>query len=199
MLSSSWAASNNYNQHTKKIDLPTRDDRKNIKISVGKHLQVRDPSGNLSLIIQVWSRLTISLVYPLVSGDFYAFSFSVTNPSVAGGNGGSGSRFVWFYRVVEGWLTSYKGGIWNTWYHLDGIWYRKMVKSDTCDVATTCVCQIWGSWVGQIGVTRWWNSSSFCCKLWGDETLGVHQPVPSMYNVWYTYLHFLVEIYGKCR
>ena len=57
---------------------------KHIKISVGKHLHFV-----IQALIcrknQVWSRLTISLVYPLVSGDFYAFSFSVTNPSVAGG------------------------------------------------------------------------------------------------------------------
>ncbi|CAK9005311.1 Uncharacterized protein SCF082_LOCUS8546 [Durusdinium trenchii] len=31
----------------------------------------------------VWSRLNISLVYPLVVSHFYSFSFSVTNPSVA--------------------------------------------------------------------------------------------------------------------
>lgn len=101
MLSIKLSCFKKTNQHTNQIDLPTCGDRKIIKIFVGKHLQFV-----IQVVVcrknQVWSRLTISLVYPLVSGDFYAFSFSVTNPSVAGG-GGSGSRFVFFW-VVKGWL-----------------------------------------------------------------------------------------------
>ena len=48
--------------------------------------------------------------------------------------------------------------------------------------------------VGQIGVTRWWNSSSFFV----DETLGVHQPVPSMYGIfiYIFWLKFMVNV-GK--
>eukprot|EP00434_Breviolum_minutum_P002581 symbB.v1.2.002282.t1/scaffold100.1/size330964/6 len=63
------------------------------------------PPQSVALVddVNVWSRLTISLVYPLVSGDFYAFSFSVTNPSVADGMEGQHWE-MWCYegdRVVS--------------------------------------------------------------------------------------------------